>query len=86
MVIDTYLQSPPFSGLGIPGPDGDFYDVGPNGLPDVAEEDVAKMSEDTRRAFLTAKQSEREWKDQWQSEAADGARAKIKINYTGVPV
>ncbi|KAF2281493.1 uncharacterized protein EI97DRAFT_367671 [Westerdykella ornata] len=86
LVIDTYLQTPPFSGLGIPGPDGDFYDVGPNGLPDVSEEDIAKMSEETRQAFLKAKQAEQEWKNQWQSEAVDGARAKIKINYTGVPV
>jgi chromatin structure-remodeling complex protein RSC7 len=86
MVIDTYVQDPPFSGLGIPGPDGDFIDVGPNGLPDVDEEDVAQMSPETRQAFLRAKRAEREWKNQWRSEAEDGARAKNKIGYSGVPV
>ncbi|KAF2747997.1 nuclear localization protein-like protein NPL6 [Sporormia fimetaria CBS 119925] len=86
LVVDTYIQAPPFSGLGVPGPDGDFYDIGPNGLPDVDDEDLARMSEETRGAFVRAKQAESDWKNQWQSEAQDGARAKIKIGFTGVPV
>lgn len=86
LVIDTYIQSPPFSGLGLPGLDGDFLDVGPNGLPDLEDEDLEQMSPEQREAFLQAKRAEHEWKNQWKSESVDGARAKLKISYTGVPV
>jgi chromatin structure-remodeling complex protein RSC7 len=86
LVVDTYIQKPPFSGLGIPGPDGDFCDIGPNGLPEVDEEDIEQMKPEERSAFLRAKQEELEWKDQWHSESVDGARAKLKIGFTGVPV
>jgi chromatin structure-remodeling complex protein RSC7 len=86
LVIDTYVQKPPFGGLGIPGPDGDFYDVGPNGLPEVDEEDLEQMTAESREAFLQAKREEYEWRNTWQSESIDGARAKLKIPFTGVPV
>jgi chromatin structure-remodeling complex protein RSC7 len=86
LVVDTYVQSPPFSGLGIPGPDGDFCDIGPNGLPNVSEEDLTQMDPKVRQAYLDAKQAEHDWKNQWQGEATDGSRANIKIGYTGVPV
>lgn len=86
LVVDTFFQQPPFSGLGIPGPDGDFIDIGPNGLPDADDEDVERMIGGSREAFLQAKQAEKEWKNQWQTESKDGARAKLKIGFTGVPV
>jgi chromatin structure-remodeling complex protein RSC7 len=86
LVVDTYVQSPPFSGLGIPGPDGDFCDIGPNSLPEVDEEDLMQMKPETREAYLHAKQAERNWKSQWNGETTDGSRAKIKIGFSGVPV
>ncbi|KAF2785968.1 nuclear localization protein [Melanomma pulvis-pyrius CBS 109.77] len=86
LVVDTYVQKPPYSGLGIPGPDGDFCDIGPNGLPVVDEEDLELMTPGLREEFLLAKQEECEWKNNWQSESIDGARAKLKIPFTGVPV
>lgn len=86
LVVDKVYQNPPFSGLGIPGPDGDFCDVGPNGLPSVDDEDLERMEPNARAAFLKAKESESEWKNQWQSEHVDGKRAKLKIAFIGVPV
>ena len=86
LVIDTYIQKPPFSGLGIPGPDGDFYDIGPNGIPEVDDEDLESMTPEAREAYLQIKQEEYEWKNTWQSESIDGARAKLKIPFNGVPV
>lgn len=86
LVVDTYVQSPPFSGLGLPGPDGNFLDVGTNGLPELDDEDVEKLAPEVRRAFLNAKKAEKEWKGQWRSETEDGARKKIKIGFSGVPV
>ncbi|KAF2191071.1 nuclear localization protein [Zopfia rhizophila CBS 207.26] len=86
LIIDTYIQSPPISGLGIPGPDGDYCDVGPNGLPDLEEEDLVGMSIESKAAYLQAKKEEYEWKNQWQSESIDCCRAKLKIGFTGVPV
>ncbi|KAF2000060.1 hypothetical protein P154DRAFT_576392 [Amniculicola lignicola CBS 123094] len=86
LVVDTYVESPPFAGLGIPGPDGGFMDVGPNGLPDLEQEDIEKMTTEQRDFFLQAKKVESEWHNQWQSEHVDGARVKLKIGFTGVPV
>jgi chromatin structure-remodeling complex protein RSC7 len=95
LVVDTYFQKPIFAGLGIPGPDGDFCDVGLNGLSDCNFEDLdfsdlppeqEKVSKAAIPAYWQAKQAEEEWKQQWQTEGTDGARGKPKIGFTGVPV
>jgi len=86
LVVDTYYQSPPISGLGIPGPDGQYCDTGVNGLPNLDEEDLASLAPDARAAFEKVKEEEREWKNQWSSEKVDGARAKLRIGFSGVPV
>ncbi|KAF2262645.1 hypothetical protein CC78DRAFT_545677 [Lojkania enalia] len=86
VIVDSYVQSPPFAGLGIPGPDGDFCDVGINGLPNLEDEDIKQMTPEQREAFLQAKREEHDWKNQWKSECIDGSRAKLKIGFTGVPV
>ncbi|KAF2645108.1 hypothetical protein P280DRAFT_466343 [Massarina eburnea CBS 473.64] len=86
LVIDTYVQKPPYASLGLPGPDGNFLDVGTNGLPDLEDDDIQAMAPADRDAFFQAKQDESWWKDQFHSETVDGARPKIKIGYSGVPV
>jgi chromatin structure-remodeling complex protein RSC7 len=86
LVVDMYVQKPPYSSLGIPGPDADFLDVGANGLPDLEDEGIQAMAPEERQAFVQAKQDESWWKDQFHSESVDGARPKIKIGFTGVPV
>jgi pyruvate/2-oxoacid:ferredoxin oxidoreductase beta subunit len=35
--ITIVYESPPYSNMGIPGPDGDVHDIGPNGLVSVAK-------------------------------------------------
>lgn len=86
LVVDSYFQQPPFAGLGLPGPDADFIDVGTNGLPVLDAEEIHSMKPDERQAFTYAKQEEMEWRNQWGGEATDGARAKPRIGFVGVPV
>ncbi|KAF2500412.1 nuclear localization protein-like protein NPL6 [Lophium mytilinum] len=86
LVVDTYLTSAPVTGLGIPGPDGAYYDTGVNGLPDVSEDMLAELPPECRQALAVAHRSEKEWKSQFNTEVLDGHRAKLKIGFTGVPV
>jgi chromatin structure-remodeling complex protein RSC7 len=86
LVVDSFFQQPPFAGLGLPGPDGNFIDVGTNGLPDLDDEDLRNMKPEEREAFAFAKQEEVEWRSQWGGETTDGARAKPRIGFVGVPV
>jgi chromatin structure-remodeling complex protein RSC7 len=44
------------------------------------------MKPEEREAFTLVKQEEAEWRSQWGGEATDGARAKPKIGFVGVPV
>jgi chromatin structure-remodeling complex protein RSC7 len=86
LVVDSFFQQPPFAGLGLPGPDADFIDVGTNGLPVLEDEDIQDMKLEDREAFTFAKQEEAEWRKQWGGETTDGARAKPRIGFLGVPV
>jgi chromatin structure-remodeling complex protein RSC7 len=85
LVVDSMFQQPPFAGLGIPGPDGDFIDVGTNGLPDLDDEDVQNMKREELESFVQLKNEEIEWQAQWGGECTDGARSKPKIGFIGVP-
>ncbi|KAF2828734.1 nuclear localization protein-like protein NPL6 [Ophiobolus disseminans] len=86
LVVDSFFQQPPFAGLGLPGPDADFIDVGTNGLPQLDEEHLQNMKPEEREAFAYVKAEEAEWRNQWGGEATDGARAKPRIGFIGVPV
>ncbi|KAH8732238.1 chromatin remodelling complex Rsc7/Swp82 subunit-domain-containing protein [Phaeosphaeriaceae sp. PMI808] len=86
LVIDSHFQQPPFAGLGLPGPDANFIDVGTNGLPDLDKEDLQNMKPEEREAFTYVKNEEAEWRSQWGGETTDGARAKPRIGFVGVPV
>jgi chromatin structure-remodeling complex protein RSC7 len=86
LVIDTNFASPPMAGLGIPGPDGDVLDVGPNGLPNVTDEILAELPPDCRKALEDAKAKELQWKRQWGTEVESGARGNLKIGFLGFPV
>ncbi|QDS75680.1 hypothetical protein FKW77_007615 [Venturia effusa] len=86
LVVDTKFESPPISGLGIPGPDGDSVDVGPNGLPDVSDDILAELPPQCRQALEAAKDQEIQWKTQWKSEVEDGARGTLRIGFLGFPV
>lgn len=86
LVVDTIFQSPPISGLGIPGPDGDAVDVGANGLPDVSDDILADLPLECRQALEDAKDKERQWKQHWGREVEDGARGALRIGFLGFPV
>ncbi|KAF2432741.1 hypothetical protein EJ08DRAFT_686681, partial [Tothia fuscella] len=86
LVVDTKFESPPISGLGLPGPDGDAIDVGPNGLPQVTDDILAELPPDCRKALLEAKAKESQWKQKWGTEVESGARGNLKIGFLGYPV
>ncbi|KAK7512544.1 nuclear localization protein-like protein NPL6 [Phyllosticta citriasiana] len=86
LVVDTHFQSAPMTGLGVPGPDGDFRDVGINGLPEPSEDILEELPEECRNALQEAKEKEHEWKSSWSTEAVDGCRNQLKIGFLGVPV
>ncbi|KAF2632439.1 nuclear localization protein [Macroventuria anomochaeta] len=86
LIVDKIFQQPPFAGLGIPGPDADYVDVGTNGLPNLADEDLAEMKPEESEVFEQMKNEEREWRSQWSGETTDGARSKPRIGFVGVPV
>lgn len=81
MISDTCLATPPLSGLGIPGPDGEVLDIGPGGLVDVPEHILSELPEPCRQAFTLARAEEMKWKGSWGTEDEDGARAKLRISY-----
>lgn len=86
LIVDFIFQQPPFAGLGLPGPDADFIDVGTNGLPTLDDEDEQNMKPEELEAFAQVKREELEWRSQWGGETTDGARAKPQIGFVGVPV
>lgn len=86
MVVDTVYETPPHSGMGIPGPDGDAMDVGPNGLSGISDDILAELPPQCRIAFDEAKAQELEWKNRWSTERKDGARGELKIAFLGFPV
>lgn len=81
MIADTYLATPPLSGLGIPGPDGEVLDIGTGGLGDIPDHILTELPESCRQAFNLARAEEMKWKGSWGTEEEDGARAKLRISY-----
>lgn len=86
LVTDIVYQSPPVSNLGVPGPDGDINDLGPNGLSAISRDLLDELPEDCRAAFEEALRAEVEWKGRWGTEAKDGSRGKLRIGFNGFPV
>ena len=84
MISDTYYVAPPISGLGIPGPDGDVLDLDPVGLTAVPDQVVAELPDDCLRAFEETRAEGRQWKGRWGVEAADHARAQLRISYSSI--
>ncbi|KZF19669.1 hypothetical protein L228DRAFT_270991 [Xylona heveae TC161] len=81
LITDTYFESPPISGLGLPGPDGDCADLDPKSLLDVDEDVWRELPSDCLEAFMKARQEQLNWKTTWDTEHKDGARSKLRIHY-----
>jgi chromatin structure-remodeling complex protein RSC7 len=80
MIIDTMYESAPASNLGVPGPDGDDYDIGFNGLSSVPPEIKAELPPDCLAAFNKALEKELQWKNRWGSESTDARRKQPIID------
>jgi chromatin structure-remodeling complex protein RSC7 len=74
MIVDTAYETPTHSNLGIPGLDGDVYDIGFNGLSRVSEEIKAELPPKCSAAFEEALAKEMEWKNKWGTECSDSCR------------
>ncbi|KAJ5585122.1 Chromatin-remodelling complex RSC SWI/SNF subunit Rsc7/Swp82 [Penicillium hispanicum] len=94
VIQDIVYESPPYSNMGIPGPDGDQRNLGPNGLVSVADpthpefmtpEIIAMLPDDCKEALLDAAAREVEWKSKWSTEAQDGARSRPLKSYAWYP-
>ncbi|KAJ5215081.1 Chromatin structure-remodeling complex subunit rsc7 [Penicillium chermesinum] len=92
-VSSKYTSStnlPPYSNMGLPGPDGDLRSLGPNGLVSIANprhvefmnpEIIAMLPEDCKEALLDAAANEVEWKSRWSTESEDCARSRPLKSY-----
>lgn len=80
MVVDTVFESAPRPNLGVPGPDGEFFDMGFNGLSAVSDDVKAELPPECLAAFEEALAAEKEWKNRWGSETTDGLRRAPKID------
>ncbi|KAL4933649.1 chromatin structure-remodeling complex subunit RSC7 [Aspergillus undulatus] len=93
-VLDVHTESPPFSNMGVPGPDGDVHDLGANGLISVANpkypefvnpEILDELPPECKEALIEAASHEWEWKSKWCSEVDDGARVAPRKSYAWFP-
>ncbi|KAK0104690.1 hypothetical protein ONS95_004963 [Cadophora gregata] len=74
MIVDTVFESSPSSTLVVPGPDGDFHDLGLNGLAGISDDIKAELPEECRLALEEALVKEMQWKNKWGSESQSGHR------------
>lgn len=94
VVQDIVYQSPPYSNMGIPGPDGDLRSFHPNGLVSIADpqhpefmtpEIIAMLPEDCKQALIESAAQEVDWKSKWGTEAQNGARSHPSKSYAWYP-
>ncbi|KAL4780935.1 chromatin remodelling complex Rsc7/Swp82 subunit-domain-containing protein [Aspergillus varians] len=93
-ILDIHTESPPYSNLGVPGPDGDVHDLGANGLISVADpnhpefvnpEILEELPPECKAALIETASQEWEWKSRWCSEVDDGARTVPLKSYAWFP-
>ncbi|KAJ5774497.1 Chromatin-remodelling complex RSC SWI/SNF subunit Rsc7/Swp82 [Penicillium paradoxum] len=94
IIQDVVYESPQYSNMGIPGPDGDVHDIGPNGLVSVANpqhpefmspEIIALLPPECKEALLDAAAQEVQWKSKWSTETTDGERTQPTKSYAWYP-
>ena len=74
LIADTLLQNPPYSNLGIPGPDGAHMDIGFNGVSSIPKELRDELPEECRRALESVVRKEEAWKESWGDEERNARR------------
>lgn len=94
VIQDVVYESPPYSNMGIPGPDGDVHDIGPNGLVTVANpehpefmtpEILELLPPECKEALVDVATQEVEWKSKWTTETTDGERTQPTKSYAWYP-
>ncbi|KAJ5477129.1 Chromatin structure-remodeling complex subunit rsc7 [Penicillium diatomitis] len=94
VVADTIYESPPYSNMGLPGPDGDLMNPSPNGLASIAQpkhsefmtpEIIDLLPPDCKEAFIDAAAREIHWKSKWGSEAESKLRTQPSKSYAWYP-
>jgi chromatin structure-remodeling complex protein RSC7 len=94
VVTDIVYESPPYSNMGVPGPDGDLCNMNPNGLASIANpkhaefmtpEILALLPDDCKDALIDAAACEIQWKSKWSTESQDGMRAQPSKSYAWYP-
>ncbi|KAJ6137784.1 Chromatin-remodelling complex RSC SWI/SNF subunit Rsc7/Swp82 [Penicillium samsonianum] len=94
VIQDIVYESPSYSNMGIPGPDGDVHDIGPNGLVSVANpehpefmtpEILELLPPECKEALIDAAAQEVEWKSKWTTETTDGERTQPTKSYAWYP-
>ncbi|CAG8922581.1 unnamed protein product [Penicillium salamii] len=94
VVQDIVYESPQYSNMGIPGPDGDVHDIGPNGMISVANpahpefmtpEILEMLPSECKDALAEACAREVEWKSKWRTETQDGERVQPTQSYAWYP-
>ncbi|KAJ5551302.1 Chromatin-remodelling complex RSC SWI/SNF subunit Rsc7/Swp82 [Penicillium sp. DV-2018c] len=93
-IQDIIYESPQYSNMGIPGPDGDVLDVGPNGMVSVADpahpefmspEIIELLPPECKEALIESAAQEVEWKSRWTTETRDGERTQPTKSYAWYP-
>lgn len=94
VVQDIIYESPQYSNMGIPGPDGDVHDIGPNGMVSVANparpefmtpEILELLPPECKDTLAEACAREVEWKSKWRTESQDGERVPPTKSYAWYP-
>ncbi|KAJ5679089.1 Chromatin structure-remodeling complex subunit rsc7 [Penicillium macrosclerotiorum] len=94
VVQDIVYESPPYSNMGVPGPDGDLRNLNPNGLASIANPShpefmtpdiIALLPNECKESLLDAAAQEVQWKSKWSTEANDGARSLPLKSYAWYP-
>lgn len=94
VVQDIVYESPPYSNMGLPGPDGDLRNLHPNGLASTANpshpefmspEIFALLPDDCKESLVDHAAREVEWKSKWSTEANDGTRSRPLKSYAWYP-
>lgn len=94
VVEDIVYESPPYSNMGLPGPDGDLRSLGPNGLVSIANprhaefmnpEIIALLPDDCKEALIDAAANEAAWKSRWSTESDNCARSRPLKSYAWYP-
>lgn len=93
-ITDICYETAESSTFGVPGPDGDVYDIGSNGVISMADplhpefmsaDLLSELPPECKDALVEAATREWAWKSKWRTEATDTARCSALKSYAWYP-